>query len=428
MRARPGTLPCHRRHSAMLAVNMPVVSVPNRCFHEGPAKWPPPITRITCSFRKQFYARRRHAQVDNSGPMLRRAIIGHHHHRLCTAYSQCLSHATATVLSCPTQPDLKNLTTPTRRPFSNSLVIRQREDDSEASSRQTDSSSFSGTLGGPSSRSNPQLREQAHDHDGPFVTDLEECSTNADNILHAADHTSRAQAGNSRTRSRTLRPLLIPPSFPPDLLLPTTSTPASDSPPPSSLSSSSSLYQGEKTRSAEMHTDASSSTSTIQLTDLPPRTFKTDIRPVFQHYGEIKRIIVQPDGRSAAVVFADAVAVRRVLHAYADQPLRVRGQEIVVSRERSAHRGPDVKVVAPRGTPRARDEKKDDGEGNSAIFVSNFPAGTTQEVLLRVLAPLGKYEGIVMRTRFTSSFFSLLGVQFVFLSQFLQVLVRNTRT
>jgi len=233
---------------------------------------------------------------------------------------------------------------------------------------------------------------------------LEGCSTNA-NVLRAADHASRAQAGNSRTRTRTLRPLLIPPSFPPDLLLPTTSTPASDQPPSSSLSSSSSLYQGEEKQTTETHTDANSSATTIQLTDLPPNTLKADIRPVFQHYGEVKRVIVQPDGRSAVVVFADAVAVSRVLHAYADEPLRVRGQEIVVFRERSAHRGPGVKVGSLRGTPRARHEKMDDGEGDGAIFVSNFPAGTTQEEVLEAVAPLGKYEGIVMRTCFTSSFF-----------------------
>jgi hypothetical protein len=140
---------------------------------------------------------------------------------------------------------------------------------------------------------------------------------------------------------------------------------------------------------------------------------------------------LQPGGRSGAVVFADADAVSRVLHAYADEPLRVRGQEIVVFRERSARREPGVKAGAPRGTHRARHERMDDdGEGHGVIFVSNFPPGTTQEEVLKALAPLGKYERIVMRTCFTLSFFFSFSwaLRLVFLSQFLQDLVRNTRT
>lgn len=141
---------------------------------------------------------------------------------------------------------------------------------------------------------------------------------------------------------------------------------------------------------------------------------------------------MQPDGRSAAVVFADAAAVSRALHAYAEEPLRVRGQEIVVFRKRPAHGGPGVRTGALRGTPRAGHEKRDDGEGNGAIFVSNFPAGTTQEEVLEALARLGKSEGIVMRTCFTSSFFFLFffscACGLFFSANPQQDLVRNTRS
>jgi hypothetical protein len=77
-------------------------------------------------------------------------------------------------------------------------------------------------------------------------------------------------------------------------------------------------------------TDASSIT-TVTLASLPPHphgrhpsrlsTFRGDQAP---------RIYVHPNGRCADVVFADAHGVKRTLNAYAEQPLRVRGREIIV--------------------------------------------------------------------------------------------------
>ena len=56
---------------------------------------------------------------------------------------------------------------------------------------------------------------------------------------------------------------------------------------------------------------------------------KADIRPVFQRFGEVTRIFVEPDGRRADAVFADVHGCKRTLHAYAEKPLRVRGKFIV---------------------------------------------------------------------------------------------------
>ena len=42
---------------------------------------------------------------------------------------------------------------------------------------------------------------------------------------------------------------------------------------------------------------------------------------------------MQPDGRCADVVFADAHGVKHTLHAYPEQPLRVRRREIIVFRK-----------------------------------------------------------------------------------------------
>jgi hypothetical protein len=352
--------------------------------------------------------------------MLRRAITGHHHyHRLCIDYGQWLSHPTTTILSRPPFSDhhlpvQKALVA--RRPFSTSLVRRQREEeeDSEASSSPPlvdrggapNSSVPANTIGEPSESESsiPELQPETYEHDDVLVTDLEESSTDGRHDLPAAtvavkDDARHAHANNRRSRTRALRPLLIPPSFPLDLLLPTTNTP-----PSSSHSFSSSLDQEEEQNgtTTEMEVEMEMETAAaavIRLADLPPNTLKPDIRTVFQHFGDVKRIIVQPDGRKAEVVFADAGAVSKVLHAYAERPLRVRGQEIVVFRKRSSQRGPAVRVGTLHGTARRGYEK--DVEGDGAIFVSNFPAGTTQEEVLDALAPLGKNEGIVMRTWFS---------------------------
>ena len=149
---------------------------------------------------------------------------------------------------------------------------------------------------------------------------------------------------------------------------------------------------------------------TIALVGLPPGTLKTDVRLVFQLFGEVRRIFFHPGGRRADVVFADVEGVRRSLHAYAERPLSVRGREILVSRKHHAHSagvGVGGGNVASRAPFYMRDEQDGDGGNDGrAIFVSDFPAGTTQEELSDVFTPLGKYEQFVMRMcRFLSNIF-----------------------
>ena len=55
--------------------------------------------------------------------------------------------------------------------------------------------------------------------------------------------------------------------------------------------------------------------TTITLTDLTPNTAKADIRLVFQRFGEVTRILIEPDRKCAAVVFADVHGVKDTLHA-----------------------------------------------------------------------------------------------------------------
>jgi len=79
----------------------------------------------------------------------------------------------------------------------------------------------------------------------------------------------------------------------------------------------------------------SSSTTTITLTGLPPKTIKADVRSesIFQCFGEVTRVFVQQDGRRADVVFADVHSVKCTLHAYAEKPRRLRSREIIVFRK-----------------------------------------------------------------------------------------------
>jgi len=70
--------------------------------------------------------------------------------------------------------------------------------------------------------------------------------------------------------------------------------------------------------------------------------------------------------------------VKRTLHAYAEKPLRVRGQKIIMFRKyKNTNRGTEGGDIYVRG--------------------SNFPLNSTQEELLDVLEPLGKYERLVIR-------------------------------
>ena len=213
---------------------------------------------------------------------------------------------------------------------------------------------------------------------------------------HAQSDTTQENAGPAQasrerprtTRLRALRPLLLPPTFPPSLL---PVTPAFE--PPSS-----------KKRDEAADTNAS---TTITLAGLPPNTLKTDIRPVFQRFGEVKHMIVHPGGRSADVLFADVHGLRRTLHAYADQPIRVRGQEITIFRKHT--RGAGLLSLGAHdvtGENAVWQEKSasysftEKGEPDGAIFVTDFPLDTTQEELSEALGSLGRYDRFVMRTFF----------------------------
>ncbi|KAI0255621.1 hypothetical protein BJV78DRAFT_688802 [Lactifluus subvellereus] len=278
--------------------------------------------------------------------MLRRAITGYH--------------------SCPPHRPWPFHVAP-RRSFSTSLDLRE-----EAPSR--DSSQ------GPSSF--PKASSSTPETDGPLA---EEKSDNHALSDAPRDEAALARTSRSRTpatRSRTLRPLLIPPTFPPSLLLPVTP------------------IVGPQKREEVVETDSS---TTITLADLPRNTVKTDIRPIFQRFGEVTRIIVRPGGTRADVVFADAHGVKRTLHAYAEQLLRVRGQEIIVfrksTREASVsvrnHDTPSADIAWQGSTSHVGAAERGDARG--AIFVSNFPQDATREELWEALAPFGKYEGFVMR-------------------------------
>jgi RNA recognition motif-containing protein len=116
---------------------------------------------------------------------------------------------------------------------------------------------------------------------------------------------------------------------------------------------------------------------------------------------------VQPDGRRADVVFADVHGVKRTLHAYAEQPFCVRGQEIVVFRKHS-NRGTedngrgssaDMDYASRGGSYRTSSYTRDrQGQDDGAIFVSDLPPDTTYRELSEALAPFGKYERLAMRT------------------------------
>jgi hypothetical protein len=207
-------------------------------------------------------------------------------------------------------------------------------------------------------------------------------------------------SSSSTRRPRALRPLLFPPSFSPSALLPTKNAPIAV--PDDDRRNQRELQERNDSKAAETDgTGGSSTTTTVELEGLAPGTLKADIRHAFQHLGEIKRILMHPRGR-AEVAFADAAGVRRVLHAYAEQPLRVRGQEIVVFRKRHADPSRVGVGVASPGLVPVRYEEDDYGGIGRSIIVANFPAGTTREELSEAFEPLGKYERLVMRMCFFS--------------------------
>ena len=195
----------------------------------------------------------------------------------------------------------------------------------------------------------------------------------------AADNND-ATTPTSRTGNRTirsLRPILVTPSFPSDRIsIPFISTP-------------------ETSSSSDQNTDPPSSVRTvITITGLPPNVTKADIRPIFQRYGEVARIHLHPDGKDANVIFVDDHGVKRTLHAYAERPIRVRGREITVFRSSMTMNDEMVDTASPsQATPTG-------GGGGGVIFVSDFPPKMTQEDLIEALEPFGEYKKFVMRMSF----------------------------
>ncbi|KAF8492402.1 hypothetical protein F5888DRAFT_1730527, partial [Russula emetica] len=185
----------------------------------------------------------------------------------------------------------------------------------------------------------------------------------------------------TRGRTRSLRPILIPPSFPSSQLLPVMSI----------HETSSSGDQNTETTDPS----SSSTTTTVTLTGLPPNAVKADILLVFQQFGEVTRIFVQSYGRRADVVFADVHGVKRTLHAYAEKPLLIRGKEIIVFRKYTKTNGVSGSMDTNTDTP-SRTTRTMQGRDDGAIFVSRFSPTTTQEELLEALEPFGKHEQFVM--------------------------------
>ena len=77
------------------------------------------------------------------------------------------------------------------------------------------------------------------------------------------------------------------------------------------------------------HTRKSTPTTAITPASLPPNTLKADIRPVFHHFGELKRIFIQPGGMHADVAFAGIHGVKRTLRVSVEWLLRTRRREII---------------------------------------------------------------------------------------------------
>ena len=214
--------------------------------------------------------------------------------------------------------------------------------------------------------------------------DTARASENENDAIFAHESSSRNRITRPMGRMRSLRPILIPPSFPFSQLLPIMSIPET--------SSSSDQNDAEA--------DPSFSTTTITVRGLRPNTVKADIRPVFQRFGEVTRIIVEPDGRRAAVVFADVHGVKNTLHSYAEKPLHVRGREVTVFRKYTKmNKVFGMDRDRDRDTP-SRETRTEHGRNDGVIFVSSFPRMTTEEELSKVLEPFGKYAKFVMRMSF----------------------------
>ena len=216
--------------------------------------------------------------------------------------------------------------------------------------------------------------------ESPDAADTTRASENDATFVH--ESSSRTHITRPSGRMRSLRPILILPSFPSSRLLPIMSIPK--------ISFSSDQNDTEE--------DPSFSTTTITVKGLHPNTVKADIRPVFQRFGEVTRILIEPDGKRAAVVFANVHGVKNTLHSYAEKPLYVLGREVTVFRKHTKTNkvsGMDGDWDAP-----SRATRTEHVPGDGVIFVSNFPRMTTVEELSKGVEPFGKYEKFVMRMCF----------------------------
>ena len=238
--------------------------------------------------------------------------------------------------------------------------------------------SFSSTSFKDKSRPNsPRVTSSSQPSSDTTRIPQEEKATTGDKTT--TSHSNRPSNGIC-SRPRTLRPLLIQPTFPQSII---PEIPSSDP---------------QHSSRTQKDTGEIDSPVTLTLSNLPPGTLKSDIRPVFQQFGEIQRVVVGPGGTRADIIFIDAQGPKRTLHAYAEEPFFVRGQEIVIFRKCA---GTDFRAVNDneahatiKGTSRAR---QDWGDGSGVIFVSQFPSGTTQDELSEAFSRFGRYERFVMR-------------------------------
>lgn len=298
--------------------------------------------------------------------MLRYAITGIQHPRF---HRQCLSH----LLFRP-PPDLYQSPTPCRSFSALAEVEESRQ------SQQNSSDPTTPAVEAEDERSAP-IEGEKNTSGAPALDDAKPAHASSSSPTHTTTHSP------ARTRPRALRPLLIPPTFPPTLL---PVTPIFDPPRPH-----------EEATETDSSSSSSSSTTTITVASLPPNTHKPDIRSIFQRFGEITRISIHLGGNRADVVYADAHGVRRALHAYAEQPLHVRGRAIDVFRKHTVPES-DENGDTWRGSNRSRTSSDaprhpQSRDNDGAIFVSSFPPGTTQADLAEALGAFGKFDRLVMR-------------------------------
>jgi hypothetical protein len=98
-----------------------------------------------------------------------------------------------------------------------------------------------------------------------------------------------------------------------------------------------------------------------------------------------------------ADIFMDGQGAKRTLHAYAEEPFFVRGQEIAVFRKCASESSAGINGCQANATTNATRAKQDWGDGTGVIFVSQYPPGTTQDELSEAFSRFGRYEKFVTR-------------------------------